>query len=641
MRAVARWAPLAAALGVAIWLVLPACTSNPVAGVDVYMHVRRVEFGIEALLSRGSIDPWFPGAFVGFPLFAARGPGLTVASALVTVLGLGAVRPIVALNVVVLGSLALVPLAVAYAARGFHLGRRAAGLAALLSLLLSYPYTEGPVGLFGIGLLENQLGAVFGWMAIGALRRLLVAPSLRAQVIAIGSLAALVVTHTASTVALVSIAALTVLGTSPRRLVRTAASVMVAGLLAAMVAGFWLVPFLAHRALVDVVIAGHGIPPVPRELVELFRGPGALYVPHAAWVVGGAWLIVATTWRRWPAGVLLAMLVPALYFASTRLLYHAVPRELTEQLARRGMGYCAVIATFPLAALGGAAMRRLGSVGTLLLTALVTAAVAVSIAPMRRVVGPHVAAPDPLPAVASVIEDLVPPQGRFSTSQGGWGRYGFPAPDRWLAWASHRNVLAGHTPASSSMPWTITLAERYETAEPTVLANRLQRLGVTHVVMPTAELTARLAASPRFRLVREIPPMAVLALQPVPGFPGPETLITTSRPAAVDLVRYDTEGFELTVRMSADGTAVLALPWWPRWTGTMDGRPLSLRRDSDGLTQIVLPGGEHRVRLRYRPDGWDLLGRGCSLLGLLALTVLCLRRRPTVRESVVPSKPPE
>lgn len=639
---VSRWAPLAAAVGAALWLILPACTDAPVAGVDVYMHVRRVEFGIDALLSGRSIDPWYPGALGGFPLFAARGPGLTIATALVMVLGLGRVPPVVALNVVVLGSLVLVPPMVGHAARAFDLDRRGAGLAALCSLLVVYPFTEGPVGLFGIGLLENQLGAVFAWTALGALRRLVLAASAGTAITAALALAALALTHTASTVAIVPIALVVIVGTRPRGLARAIPWVLLAGLCAAFLAGFWLVPFLAHRHLIDVVISGHGIPPVAEELRELFAGAHGLYAGRAAWLVGGAWLLVATTWRRWPPGVRLALVVPVLYFASTRALYHVAPREVTEQLARRGMGYAAVLATFPLAAVATAAMRRLGDLGALALTAIATAAVVTALVPVRQVVGPRAPAPDPLPAVAAALEELVPVQGRFSTPPPEWGpdatAHPFAAPDRWLAWASHRSVLGGHTPESSSLPWTITQAERYRDERPHVVADRLLRLGVTHAVIPSPALAARLARSSRFAVVRTVPPVVVLALRSEAGFPAPGTLATTSVPADVALVRYDTEDLELAIRMSADGVATLALPWWPRWMASSDGRPIELARDASGLGTLALSRGEHRLRLRYRPDGWDVLGRAASILGLLALVGGAgLRKRRCAGDASVPS----
>src|SRR4029453_8156750 len=145
-------------------------------------------------------------------------------------------------------SFVALPLSVAYLAVCFGLGRRAAGLAAILVLGVSSPF--GGVGLegtFGIGLIPNQLGAAFTCLALGAMLRLVADPGPRRMLVAGVALAAVFVTHAISAVilaVLLVIILLTLVGSEgwPARMVRDLGGAVA---LACGLAAFWLGPGFA------------------------------------------------------------------------------------------------------------------------------------------------------------------------------------------------------------------------------------------------------------------------------------------------------------------------------------------------------------------------------------------------------------
>ena len=83
----------------------------------------------------------------------------------------------------------------AFLARSLGLGRLAAGIAAILSLLVSSLFGPGLQGLYAIGLVSHQLGAPLFCLALGALLRVPLDTRWRWVLLAAVSLAALAITH--------------------------------------------------------------------------------------------------------------------------------------------------------------------------------------------------------------------------------------------------------------------------------------------------------------------------------------------------------------------------------------------------------------------------------------------------------------
>jgi hypothetical protein len=316
--------------------------------------------------------------------------------------------------------------------------------------------------------------------------------------------------------------------------------------------------------------------------------------------------------------------------------YAGFPTEVNEQIALRGASYVGLLAVFPLALLLAAPVERLSVAGEVLALGLATGLVLVTVGPWRTLVRPYPTAPAALAEAARVLHRVVPRGARFATPQhlypaaivGG----GLAGPDRWLSWQSGRATLNGLTRDSSSTPWVGAEGEQLDTRAPDVSAERLDRLGVSHVVAPTDALATSLLVSPRFRRVWQSPPLTILALSPLPGRPVPASLVwTAAGPARAHLQSADPEHLRFKIYAHGPTDATIALAWSPKWHGTLDGRPLPLARTDDGLVGVRLPAGRSRLALDYRSDVWDRAGVAVTLgtlAALLAAAIADRRRQP-------------
>lgn len=120
------------------------------------------------------------------------------------------------------------------------------------------------------------------------------------------------------------------------------------------------------------------------------------------------------------------------------------------------------------------------------------------------------------------------------------------------------------------------------------------------------------------------------------GLTAQAAQLTGSAPnAAVQVLAYQPEQVDLAVEMAAAGALVLTDTWYPGWQATVDGKPAALLRANYLFRALLLPAGQHRVRLLYRPLA---LTRGAAV-GLAAAVILIVLavagaiqlRRPAVR----------
>ena len=624
------------AVAAAVWLVEPVVGSRPPAGGDVMAHLVRADFGVTQLVAQGRLDGWFPRFVLGHQEFLFNGPGLTWLIALVRGLTFGAVSNAGALKAVVVASFVLLPLAVCFLARSFGMGRRAAGLAAVLSLVVSSPFGVGLRGLFETGLVPHQVGAVFFCLALGAAVRIIGDIRRRWIVLLATALAALAVTHLISLLVLMVMLALMLGGLAATRqlpragLVRVAAACMGgAGL-----CGFWLVPFLAHRGLQGAVTTW-GPPPLLDRLGSIAAGDILLPAGLALVVVAGWMYQLARLRRSGPTLAVAWVAIPGAYLLVAHGLPHLVgTTDATLQLANRGLGYVGLLAILAVAALLADGCRRWSSRRYVTLL-VVTAAAAVIWAPGRDSAGQL---PEPAPALraaAGELARLVPDGARFATERdfpGEVQRTGVVQPDTWLAHASGRNSLNGFNLESSSTPRAALLMDNLERTSATRLALRLGRLGVTHVVATSDAFARRLTRSPRFQPVWSGPPLTILALQPASERPPPASQLSADGPIAGRLIRAEPEHFRFDVDAPDRIPVTLALAWSPKWHGTLGGAPLQLGRTGDGLVQATVPPGRSELRLDYRGDSWDRLGvlatLGTAAVGGRALVPAGRRRRP-------------
>jgi hypothetical protein len=625
-------------LGVVLALVLVRSTvgGRPPAGEDVMAHLIRADFALPHLIARLRPDGWFPRLVLGQQEFLFNGPGVTWLMALVRGVTLGALSTTGALKVVCVAGVAALPPAVAFLARSYGLSRAAAGLAAVLSLLVSSPFGPGLQGTFVVGLVANQIGAVLFCLALGFAVRTLDGPRpgrWRWPTLTAAATAGLLVTHLISVLILALFLALTVaVRAADRRLTwRGLGRLAATAVGAAGLAAFWLVPMLAHRDLRGVM-TGWDTPPLPTRLADIVAGRLLFPAGFAVLVLAGWLLQFHRALRRPDSRPGLAWVIaPAAYLP----LAHGLLRlfgegETTLQLPNRGLGYVGLLGVLAVAAPVAAAAGRLGGrrghIGALVLAG----AAVLAFAPGRGAPGQL---PEPRPelrAAAGALRGLVPDGARFATQRdypNEISRTGMVHPDRWLARASGRNSLNGYNLEAVSTPDAALEPETFGTVDPATSADRLARLGVSHLVITEDALAVWLTHSDRFRPVWQASPISILAVDPRPGAPPPASLLDSPVPLAAFLVDTRAERFAVEVHAEQAAPVSVAVAWSPKWHGRLDGEAIALRRTGDGLIEVDLPAGQHQLRLAYRRDGWDRLG-----LGLTALTVaawaLARRRRP-------------
>lgn len=598
-------------------------------------HLIRADFGIAHLVGRGRLDGWFPRLALGHQEFLFNGPGLTWLMALVRAASFGAVSNVAALKVVTVASFVAMPPAVCFLARSYGLDRQASGLAGVLSLLVSTPFGVGLRGLFETGLVPHQVGAVFFCLALGAAVRTTGDGRRRWVVLLAVSLAALAVTHLISLLILAVMLSLTLaVLAATGRFGRAGLCRLALGWLAgAGLSGFWLIPLLAHRDLQGVVNTWSP-PPLLRRLGSIVSGD-MLLPAGLALVVLGAGVVQVQRCRRGGERSALVWIVPPLaYLPVAHGLPHLVGNAATLQLANRGLGYAGLLAMFALAAVvTDLASRRFGGRGY----AVVLAAAAVSAivwAPGRNSAGEMAAPVAAMPAAARELARLVPDGARFTVERdfpGEIRRTGVVHPDTWLAHASGRNSLNSFNTESSSTPRAATFMDRLDDLSATRIALRLSRYGVTHVVATSDGFVERLTRSPRFRPVWTSPPLTILALEPGAGSPPPAGQITAPVPISARLTRAEPEHLTFEVDASEATGLTVALAWSPKWHGRLNGAPVRIRRERDGLVGLAAPAGRSVVQLDYRGDAWDRLGvastLGTAVAGGVSLVGTERRRR--------------
>jgi hypothetical protein len=625
--------------GVALYSTRAAWGRRPPAGEDVMAHLVRLDFGIAELVAHGRLDGWFPRFYLGYQEFLFNGPGLAWAAAVMRAVTLGSLSNAGALKAVGIASVVALPAAVAFAARGLGLGRRAAGIAAVLALLASNVFGLGLQGLYVVGLVPHQLGAVWFFLALGALLRIPADERARWVLLAGVSLAALAVTHLISLMTLAVVVLLCVPG-AVRRAPGWAAArrLALAGCVAAGLAAWWLVPLIARRDLRGLV-ATWATPPFGTRTDEVLDGR-ILFRPYTAVVVLTAWAYALYRVRHRQPFALTLVLVPPAYLVLAHWTASRWPgNEAAVQLANRGLGYAGVLAVLPLAAALAAGTRWLASRPALALrpaivdvATLVLAGVLVlsRLGPDRAVVGEL---PEPVPAMRQAASELarrVPDGRRFATAReypDEIGRAGVIHPDTWLARVSGRNSLNGFNLESSSTPEAALEPDEIRAQPPEQSADALARLGVTHVVTTGDGLAATLAGSSRFRQVWSATPVTILAVLPRPGRPRPASLLATTGPASARVASASAERVQIEVTAPAATSATVAIAWSPRWHGSVDGEAVDLGRTGDGLIEIRLPAGRSTLELTYGPDVWDRVGTAGTILTLVALAGWGLRAR--------------
>jgi hypothetical protein len=631
------------AVVLAVWSTGGAWGGLPPHGEDVMSYLVRADFALPHLVAHGRLDGWFPRFYLGYQEFLFNGPGVAWSMGAARAVTLGALSNAGALKVVGVYSFAALPAAMAFLARSLGLGRLAAGIAAVLSLLVSSQFGPGLQGLYAVGLVSHQLGAPLFCLALGTLLRIPRDIRWRWVLLAAVSLAGLAITHLISVMILAAVFPLLAFGLRRDHLGRAALTrFAVTGVLAAALAAWWLIPVLAHRDLRGEV-ATWATPPFGDRIDAIVNGR-ILFRPYAVWIVVAGWIYGLVRVRRRPFA--LALVVTPLVFLV--LAHWAASRwpdnEIAMQLANRGLGYAGLLAILPLSAAIAAGARfatrqlsRWRWAGAAGVAAAMLVAVAVVVSPLGPDRGSASEFHPPVPQLRHAAAELrreVPDGARFVTQREYPGevlRTGVLLPPTWLARASGRDSLNGWNLESSSTSEPDLEPDLYLGKRPAdTQADVLSRLGVSHVVTTGDPFADALAVSDRFELVWREPPIAIFAVRARPGQPDPAALVATGAAATARLTRADPERLRIRVDASAATSATVAVAWSPKWHGRVDGRPVELGHTADGLIEVRLPAGRSTLELDYGPDGWDRLGAGVSALTLVLLAafgVHAARRR--------------
>lgn len=638
---ISAWLGIAIAVVFAIWFTIPAWGGRAIGGEDVMFYLIRSRFGISELYAHGRLDGWSPAFYLGHQQFLIRGPDIVPFVATVRLLTLGQLSVSGAVKVIGLAAFVAFPAVVAFLARSYGLGRRAAGIAALLSLLVSNIFGLGLQGLFIVGLLAHQVGALWWGLALGSLLRVIVDARVRWILIGGASCALLAMTHQISfgimLMALaVSVATLPLTDAITRRALQRLA---VAGLLGFGLAAFWAIPRIAHRDLVGSA-ATWATPPFGDRVAEIFRGD-ILFRPNVAWILIAGFVYGAVRVAHNRRYALALLVAPIILLAFSHWAAHHYSSSIAAiQLANRGLGYVGVLAVLPLAALLGALATRAARLrpgADLAVVGIVAVAVFVAQGPLRNAPAQF---PDPISQMRDAAAELaatVPDGARFATQRdypAEISRTGVLHPETWLANASGRNLLNGVGLESSVVESGPFEPDQLATKPAADSAAALSKLGVTHVVTTEDDLAGRLADSGNYELEWQESPLAILAVIPPPGQPAPASQLTTAAPTTARLTRGDPEHLEITFNASRRTTAQVAVAWSPKWHAEIDGRAVTLERNpetatpNDDVLRLTLPRGRHQLTLDFRSDIWDRLGVIVTLLTLCGIAgFLVVRRR--------------
>ena len=401
---------LALAVGLGIWLTAGAWGARPPNGEDVMPHLVRARFAQSHLVSHARVDGWEPSFILGYQEFLFIGPAFTWAVVGVHWLSLGLLSLAGAFKVVVIGSFVALPLTVAFLARSIGLDRRAATLAAVLTLAVNNPYGGvGLQGLFNVGLVTHQFGALFFFLSLGGAIRLLREPTRRWAVLTAVSKAGLLMSHGISVMVFAVVMILVVLilasatqlpnrtsegfdsavqrevraelrrlgvlrgdetgrppvpaGDSPGRvfvrgLVLLTVSVVIAFALAACV----LLPFAAHNDLRGT-LTGWSTPALGARLAQIWRGQ-ILFRPGVAALMSVGFVYAAIRAAKGEARALLLVVLPIGFIVIAHAVLHEWPSNVVSlQLPNRGLGYAGAQAVLPLAYLLARSARPFGWAG--------------------------------------------------------------------------------------------------------------------------------------------------------------------------------------------------------------------------------------------------------------------------------------
>jgi hypothetical protein len=162
--------------------------------------------------------------------------------------------------------------------------------------------------------------------------------------------------------------------------------------------------------------------------------------------------------------------------------------------------------------------------------------------------------------------------------------------------------------------------------------------------LPGNELFENLTACPRFFLAHEVRTVRSIAelrnlvqrheidlLYTAVTDPPIELPSKLSAPVDVDQVKtmkYEPNLIELSTQASRRSLLVLSETYYPGWKAWLDDQPAQIYPTDVALRGVIVPAGEHRVRMEFRPPILPIsLGISLMTAFLLAISAFLYRRR--------------
>jgi len=121
---------------------------------------------------------------------------------------------------------------------------------------------------------------------------------------------------------------------------------------------------------------------------------------------------------------------------------------------------------------------------------------------------------------------------------------------------------------------------------------------------------------------------ALAMLDPAQGsvVEGPQRDLRQQQPIELTVASYREDSYQIRYSApSAPGDMLIriAVPYAPGWTASVDGAPAAALPVDYSLSGVVVPAGQHELRLQFRPHTFRV-GAGLSILGALGIIFLLL-----------------
>jgi len=99
---------------------------------------------------------------------------------------------------------------------------------------------------------------------------------------------------------------------------------------------------------------------------------------------------------------------------------------------------------------------------------------------------------------------------------------------------------------------------------------------------------------------------------------SPKAMLASGQ-GRVNVVRW--EAFSREVQVTAEQAAVVRLRTYnfPGWASSVDGRPVAIESDKDGVQTVAVPQGNHRIEVRLTRTSTQAAGAAISALGVFLI----------------------